>query len=294
MSNSTTTPKPKTINRDMIIINTSHYAGGNRYQYKFPNPISFKKARVSVHQVSLYNSTYNISSSLGNNTYSVIWINGTTYNFVLDDGYYSASDLNDAIQLQMATRGLYCISGTGSNQLYVFFVSIQTNPVQYKMQLDVSYVPTSSQANSLGYSLPSGVNWSFPNTPKTPQLVLSSGLQTLLGFNKQTTFPTTPQTTNQTFLSTTYPIISPVFCYIFTTNLLNSRYNAVPTVLYQLPLTASYGSLITVTNQAEQKLSIRDGTYSFVEIQLWDQFYNLLDLQDPELVLALIIETDED
>ena len=172
--------KPKTVHRDMIIINTSNYQGSNRYQYKFPNPIKFKNARLSVHQVSIYNSTFNISAALGNNTYQITWINGTTYSFVLDDGYYSASDLNDAIQLQMATQKLYCISGTGSNQQYVFFISIQTNPVQYKIQMDVSYVPSATNATSFGYTIPTGASWSFPTNNKTPILILSSGLQTML------------------------------------------------------------------------------------------------------------------
>lgn len=69
--------KPKTVKRQLININTSNYVSGNKYSYKFPTPVKFQNCSVSLYQFNMYNSTYNISAALGNNTYSINWL-GTT------------------------------------------------------------------------------------------------------------------------------------------------------------------------------------------------------------------------
>ena len=41
----------------------------------------------------MYNSTFNIESSRGNNVINIIWL-GMTYTLTFEDGYYSVSDIN--------------------------------------------------------------------------------------------------------------------------------------------------------------------------------------------------------
>ena len=82
--------------REQILINSVNYVTPNRYVYKFPRPVRFNKnSKVSLYSFSMYNSTYNISSALNNYTFSVIWINNITYNFIIPDGYYSYTDLDN-------------------------------------------------------------------------------------------------------------------------------------------------------------------------------------------------------
>jgi len=289
-------PKPKTVNRDMIIINTANYVGRNKYVYNLPNPVSLKGARLSIHQVSIYNSTFNVSSKLNNNTMTIRWSNGVVYTITIPDGYYSIDDLNGALQLEMTKQNLYyIINSTGK---YKFPINMVANIVQYKVQIDIDVIPSVSMASSLnagGFSVPPNATWTFPTVKTEPILGLPTAeIRSLLGFSKSFLSQSTyPSGTAITYLSDSLPTLSPVFCYIFTTNLLSSRYNSVPTVLYQLALTSSFGSLIDIKNIQEQKLSIREGIYSYIEIQLWDQNYNPLQMNDPELVITLIIETDD-
>jgi hypothetical protein len=277
---------------DKIIINTSHLVSNGRYTYRFPKAVSFTNSKIALTDIAIYNSSCNIAPEYNNNTYSIIW-RGTTYNYTIPSGYYTCESFNALLQFNMISNKLYCLTGTGNDQQYVFFINIQVNEVQYKNQIDISYIPTSSEASSLSYSIPADASWTFPTTRQTPQLVLSAGLQKLFGYGSQTTFPDSISTSNQTFLSTSTPTISTVFCYIFTCNLVTSKFNNVPNVLYQLPLTAGFGSLITRDNMQGQYYQIRDGIYSEIEIQIWDQYYNLINFRDQELILSLTIETLE-
>ncbi len=90
-----------------ILINTSHYdANTNSYKYKFPFAIQFTNAKVSVQNIAVYNSTYNISAGYQNNTLVLKWL-GTDYNITIPDGFYSFDDLNNFIKQQCLTIFLY-------------------------------------------------------------------------------------------------------------------------------------------------------------------------------------------
>jgi hypothetical protein len=64
-----------------------------RTPLKAPDDVS----HVSIVSCSIYNNTFNISSSYGNNTITISWL-GTNYAYTFPDGYYSVSDLNSYVQ----------------------------------------------------------------------------------------------------------------------------------------------------------------------------------------------------
>ena len=275
--------------RDLIIINTTHFQGGNRYSFKFPNGISLKDAKISLYSLSMYNSTYNITSQLQNNTFSIDWL-GTVYNFIIPDGYYSIPDLNFYFQQQMLLNSLYVtINNSGQN---VFFIELLVNTVRYKAQLNSYYIPTTANATTLGYTKPSGASWSYPGTNTTPRVTLSAGLKVLMGFSDTTfVYPVSTQATNYVKISDLYPVLSPIFNYIMTCNLCESKFNNVPNILCQIPINAGFGDLISLNNSQAQLIQINDGNYGEIVIQLWDQNYNVLQMQDPELILTLLIDS---
>ena len=276
------------MSRNLVLINSLNYTGGNTFIYNFPHPVTFKKAKLSLYSFSMYNSTFNISSTIGNNTFSINCPGITNaFNFIIQDVYYSYSDLNAFIQYCCLSNKLYIIASAQPS----YFISLTQNNVRYAAQLNVLYIPTQAMATSLSYSLPTGAAWTFPTTNQTPILTICSGLQSYLGMLSQRMFPLTVQSINQSSISTSCPIVSPVYCYLVTTNLVSSSYNNVPTLFAQIPLTSSYGSLITVNNAQQQQVEIRDGVYSQIIIQFWDQSYNTLAFKDSELTLSLIIET---
>ncbi len=78
----------------ITINNISHYVGNNMYRLKLPKAVQFKKGdKLSLYSFSMYNSFYNISASqYGNTQITFTWFDGTIYNLLIPDGYYSLSD----------------------------------------------------------------------------------------------------------------------------------------------------------------------------------------------------------
>jgi hypothetical protein len=291
---------PKKRVTTQIVMNSPNWIPGtNRYRYVFPQPIDFSKnnAQIAISQYAVYNSTY-ISSSLQNNTYTVTWVNGQSVTAVIPDGYYSFSDVDLHLEFTMSTQGWYLVSTTNSSQA-TYYLDITVNSIQYKAEINTYSLPTTMPS---GLTYPAGATWTLPVSRAYPQLILSPGLQRLFGMLNQSTFPTTqvPPTVNgsavltQSFLSTSYPILSPVFAYVLGLNLINSGLATNPTIIAQIPLTAAYGGLITNTLPISTMFDISPGKYQFVELSIYDQNLAPLVLVDSEICVNLVLQWDAD
>ena len=276
----------------LLVINSSNYVEGsiNTFSYTLPQSVRFtNKSKVGVASLSLYNSTFNITSARGNNTITFIWNVAvpTTEIFTIPDGYYSVSDLNYFLQQKMIEKTFYMKANNSTNNVY--FYEIVQNSVMYGIQLNSYYIPTSAQASSLGYTKPTEATWSFPATYQTPQLTFGTAFGNLIGFDSQT-YPSTIQATNKSIVSTKTPNISPVDSYTITCNLINSKYSIPSNVLFSLPLSGSIGTLITHSTGEIIYSDIAPNIYSNIVIQFFDQLFGKLDLKDKEIVLTLAID----
>ena len=272
--------------RSFLSLNTKHYQGNGVYEYKF-NPSDFQDCTISLFSFAMNNSLFNIKEKYNNNKFSITWIDNTVYNFVIPDGYYEFEDINTYIEQQCLLNGLYLTKDSGTKT--IFFISLSTNPSSYKTQIDTYAVPTSSQASTLGYSKPSSA-WSYPTIATTPQITFSTGLLEMLGMTVNTTFPPAQLSTDYTYLSDTYPKLLKIFAMFIACNMCDSKLNIHPRILTQIPISVKYGSLINVSNTMLSQLPIRSGQYDSVRIELLDQDYNPLELNDPEFSLVLLIE----
>ena len=272
-----------------LVINSSNYIIGsnNKFVYRFPNTQTFEAgSSVGLSSISIYNSTFNIEKNRGNNVIQIIWL-GTTYTIIIDDGYYNVSDLNFKIQQFCILNNLYLLSNSGSNIIY--FVELVMNSVRYSVQLNLYAIPTEAQSLVLGYSKV-GSTWNFPLVATTPQLnILSQTFGNLIGLNFGM-YPVTPQTTTQSYLSTTTPIISPVNSYIMTCNLLNSKYSIPNTTFFSLPLSGSLGTLITSNVSSIVYNMINPQSYNEIVITFFDQYFNALILHDFDCTITLAIK----
>lgn len=273
--------------RDVISMNTTHYQGANMYKIRFPQAVSFKGAKLSLYSFSMYNSTYNISQSIySNSKITFTWFDGSIYNWFIPDGYYSVSDLNIWLQSQFVTNNLYFTNITGST--FYYCAVFQTNSTQYKNEIDIYYVPNSTTS---GYLKPSSATWNFPATNTMVQLTINPNLLSYFGMSSRLTFGNEIVVKNYQYLSDTFPVISPVFSYYLTANIICSSFNQVAGVFSQFPINVAFGQLIQVNTVMDSRLDIKDGLYNELIIQLWDQNFNPLKFQDPELTLFLIVET---
>ena len=177
---------------------------------------------------------------------------------------------------------------------YIYFIEIQQNAPRYSLQLNLYYLPTSANATTLGYSKPSGASWSFPSGNYCPQVVVSQGFGSLLGLSSGTYPSTSTTTSNQQFISTTTPVISPIDSYILTCNLINSPYTIPSNAFFTIPLNASLGQLVTVNPSQIVFNTIAPNVYSNITIMLYDQLFNPLVLNDKEMTLSLCLLESQD
>jgi hypothetical protein len=276
-----------------IILNSSNYVAGsgNQFSISFPgNGIKFNAGdRIAVAGLAIYNSIFNVQASRGNNKITVVWNAATpqTYVFTIPDGYYSANDLNAFIQQQCILNNLYMTTNNGST--YVYFVEIATNAVRYAISLNVYALPTSAQATTLGYSLPSGATWTLPASAQTPQITINTAFGALVG-QAAGTYPAAISATSVQTISAFTPIISPVDSFIFCCNLINSRLTNPTDLLYSVPITVPLGQLINISPSQFLFNDIDANTYSNITISLYDQLFNKLQLNDKDVVIQLAIQ----
>ena len=279
-----------------ISINTNNWISGtNKYRLNFAQPLDLrgKHAKLALFQYGIYNSTYNISSALNNNTFYITWL-GATRECIIPDGYYTVSELNIMLQFHLTKNKFYCTNSTNSSQvIYNFALSVNTS--RYAIQLDVNYIPASTSTFWNSYILPPSPGWTKPTVNTYPTIIFSNGLKKILGFD--TTVTSYPSSTtvgtesSKSFLSTTYPVISPIFTYILTCNLINNKLSQVPNMFHQIPLDQGFGKLLTGTLQGEG-LTCEETQYNFLEIAFLDQNYNYLQRCDPDMTLSLLLTMD--
>ena len=174
--------------RQFITLNNSNYTGGNNYTLRFPKTVSLDKdTKLSLFSFSMYNSFNSISQKqYGNSTITFIWFDGTIYNWVIPDGYYSVGDINIWLQSQFLINNLYCTNS--SNSQNIFFVAIKINSVLYKNKIDTNYVPSATNASLFGYVKPFGATWNFPSQNTCITITINSGLQKYFGITDRLNF----------------------------------------------------------------------------------------------------------
>ena len=244
-------------------------------------------ANTTITAINTGTNTITLSQATGSliGSGSTINLNNAVYNWTIPDGYYSISDLNYWLQSQFIINKLYATITSGN----VYFYDMVQNSVRYSVQVDSYYIPTSANATTLGYTPAVGSAWSWPSSNQTPQLTWNSTFGALIG-QLGITFPSAIQATNQSTLSTITPIISPVNSYVLTCNLINSKYSLPSNTFFTVPITGSIGSLISYNASSVVMNSIAPNIYSNILIQLYDQNWNQLQLQDKEIVITLCID----
>jgi hypothetical protein len=272
-----------------IVINSSNFiqGSGNKYVYKFPQTSYFSSGSgIGVSNIAIYNSIENITSKRGNNKITLNWL-GTDYIFNIENGFYSISDLNYFIQNQCILNNLYVTANNGADNVY--FVELAINSIRYSTSLNFYALPNATEADSLGYIKPSGASWNFPETSICPTFTFNQPFGNLIG---QTfgSYPPSVQLTNIQYLSTQTPVISPVDSLILTCNLVNSKYSIPSNILFQVPISSSLGSLIQVNISSIVFNDILPQNFSSLEITIFDQLFNAVELLDKEMTLTLVIQ----
>jgi hypothetical protein len=248
---------------------------------------NFSGMEVAVDSILLNNSQFNITEEFGNNKFSLIiptLATNTTLNITLKDGIYEYEDINNVIQQELYKLGAYYTDPNGD---YVYNIQISKNVVYYSCQIDCSPTLVSFPVD---WDTPSGLYLSSaPNTGWTPKIVIPEGFGKVVGLPVGT-YPSTNQTTTQSFLSTVCPQINPVSSYVLRCNLVSNGYTQPSDLLTTFYTKGTLaGQTIDISVNSKTWVPISDGTRSYIELIIEDQEGRYVKFRDPQINISLVI-----
>lgn len=297
-----------------IIPNTNN----SQFLYKFPaGNVSFSKGnKLALSSFTMYYSTFNITAAYGNNEIKYIWVDGTVNTVLFPDGFYTITNLNEFLQQVMINNGHYLISNATSGQYY-FFLTLGTNVTSYAFQLNcfnmnATSFPIGTTTGTYKYPVPfsSSPTWIVPVGNITPMFWIQlPAVSDALGFEAgyyPLGLPTLaqniitnvagictqalPYNTVQSYLSNLVPQISPLSSFVMTCSLLQNNYAVPNSLLYCFAPIGSFGEQFTIQPTGQLSfIDIQAGQYGSFTIQLLDQNLFPVAIQDPNMVILLII-----
>ena len=279
-----------------ILINSTNLAKQNnplqnKFEYKIPSDTTFfDGTTVSLANFSIYNSFYNISSNLGNNTFRYVWNidTPTTHNITIPDGFYDIAGINYFIQYTMLSNNHYMIDSNGD---FVYFIELVINNTAYATNLRFSQIPTSAEATTLSWTQPISPGWVFPaSDSKTPEFIIGEEFGQLFGFAAGT-FPSIV-TDDITIQSSLNGRLQNVNSIIITTNLIDSPMSKIRNLLDSINLTVEYGKILQYKASMNNDQLVYPGGYSTIVISLFNEKMQPLNVIDIEgFLMTLIIKT---
>ena len=273
-----------------LILNSNNVVAGSNnttYKYNFMMPTEIlDEAQMTISSVVLPYSWFNISALNQNNTFQFLFPDSSStaslYVVTLQDGFYSVTDINAALQQFCIANGLYLINGSGK---YVYYLTILYNPTFYSVQVIAQFVPTSLPS---GWSEPA--NWHGYNTSLlTPILgVTTTGFGNLIGFEIGN-FPPL-NTTETSTLSTKTPQGSIVNSLILRCSLVQNDCSFPTDVLDTMPITASFGENINYQPPQLKWVDVTSGTFQSFNLTICDQNLNPMYILDSNVCISILLK----
>ena len=295
----------------VIVLNASNVINdgfNNKLVYKFPNSITFKNKCISVSNISMYYSWFNILQSLNNNLFTYTWTVGavsTVYNILIPDGLYEIADINKYIQFVCINNGHYLIN----NGLNIFYFELLVNPNRYAVQVNTFQVPI---ALPVGYSQPSNFP-GYPTQTFNPIINFPYNIFDIVGYSpisgvffssnnninnvyvaptasKLNYFVTKDALGTLSYLSNTYPNVQPNSSIFFSISNINNPYSTPSSIIYSLSPSVDIGHLIIdkPTNFIWNKMI--DGTYNDLRLSLLGTDLSPLYIADESMTILLTIK----
>lgn len=307
-----------------FLINTSHWVPGtNRYRYQLQgsNHIHLPQgSEISVASISLYNYCFNVSNRMGNNQLVIVYpgfninsinslgipgvlavssytdpvsgynINSNCIIITFVDSYLDIPSFNNYLQnIFLLIKFYLTVTAADGSQSQEVFINVQTNPTQYKCQWNIFPLTHTLAA---GLSLPSGNTFVLPGLGSSCPSVYFPANNLPYGSIAQIFgFPSGiigGGSTSLSILSTTYPQVNPISTLIFQCNLVYNDLCVPNNMLCQFPIRGSYGSIMQ-DQLYPNFISCLEIKTNYIEIQLFDNFLNQLQVVDPEFSITLMI-----
>jgi len=244
--------------------------------------LNLQGRKIGLKKLNLYYSWSNIQNGT---SITIQWKVGSTYtDFVwtlpANTNYGSVSELNSSLQTFCIANGLYHITSSGSN---VYYLALESNSSTYKIDLKLYPVPTSLPAT---YTAPSNFA-GYPTTTATPRFIIPVGSE-LIGILGLAAATYDGLTLAKVYSSIYVPQLSPVSTVFLTCNIAKNDVPINGSTVIQAFTTrgTEYGAMIEIQPTEISYYEI-DSNSNNLEIQFFDQAFNQLQIQDPQICLHL-------
>ncbi len=260
----------------------------NKLQYEFRSPVKLDNHEIKINSIVMYNSVFNIKKGV-NDSFSFFWVDNTEYTVEIPEGHYTIEDLNSFLYQFQYNNNLYL---TTSDQKVLIYLELVVNPTFYACQVNAYPYPTLEEITNNEHTIPSG--GFTPNADyvsRTPQLVIPSDNEfgLLLGFSAGVYPPQIEYSTYSINSNNGAPQISPVSAYHISCSLVNNLYTQRSDLIGTFSPQAAYGSQFFLQFQNSEYMPIPSGTFSNFMIQILDQNYLAVKINDPELIITFVI-----
>jgi len=271
------------INRSNLLDRTNN----SIYEYKFINgTYQIKEGdTMCISSASIPYSIFNITSAYGNNTFSLSWVFGLVqqnFDIIIPNGFYSVDTLNQYLELFMIQNGMYLIDNNASN---VFYVKFLYNPTYYTVMMTFYEIPLSLPSgwtqppNFIGYA-------TQPN--KSPAItILNNAFQNFIGFSAGTY----GGTGNLAINGNLTPQGATVNTLIIRCSIVNNPVSAISDVLDSFNIDVPFGTNIIYSPSFEKWVKLYPGRYSSMVVSIVDQDYNVIKLNDPNILITFLIKS---
>ena len=290
------------LNSENIVPNTNNSV----LRYVFPQGgVYVRDEYIAVQQISLYNSVFNISLELNNNTFSYTWIDGTVNQVVMPATgiHLSLSQINSYLQsVMIANKHYYTLLGQN-----IYLLEIIVNQARYAYQIN-SFATSVAIAAANAWVIPVGAAWVNPTLSIMPMLnVPTTSFQDLIGFDAgsypntviagappaQTQTPV--QTSPYSALSQNAPQIEPQPTYLGLCSLVNNPLVIPNEVIVSItPIATTFGGLFNIQFSGLAYNQVDDGSYSQFTFSFVDDLGQRIQFQDPNIMIILVMRNKND
>jgi len=279
----------------LVLTQANSVANTNNSVYRYDflgGNFTMKDHEICITQATVPYSFFNISPPLGN-TFTVTFpfstpVGPTT--LTVDTGFYTVSDINLWFQNYCVTNKYYMVNSTGQ---FVYFLAFFTNTTYYANQIVFTTLPTTAEATTLGWTIPSGATWTLPavSSNMTISFPSSGSIAGILGFAGGSSYTGTGATggASSSQLSTQTPIGSYVNSIIIRSNIVNNNVGNPTDILDSFAINSTFGANINYTPAFAKWVTVADGTYSQFTITLFNELLQPIIAQDNRSLFTMLI-----
>lgn len=294
-----------------LILNSSNIVAGTNnsiLSYEFiGGGITLKKGqKLALASLQMYYSTFNITALNKNNSFSYVWVDGTVNNVLIPDGFYDIPALNNYLHFVMVQNGHYLVSSAGD---FVYLMTLGINPTIYAVELNCFGISVAVAAANV-WILPAAPTWVLPTNFIVPELTVppsaTSNFGLVIGFASGT-YPNsviagvppaqtqTPAfTSDQQFVSTIVPQVTPLSSFILTCSLINNDFAVPNNLIYSFAPQGTIGEQFTVAPNQYVFIDVYSGMYNRFNVQFIDQNFRPVAIQDPNMIIQLVVSDPND